>query len=116
MVYDVYRDSVASEFIESNRSELADGVNVARCKWCGSLFVKEHNREVYCSSFCRDSAREEQSRDKSIDWYHKHKGELDEISRYGLGSGFLGGHRRVDFDDELECVRREFVRLKLGRR
>ena len=114
----MFREKVINDFADENRKETASSVvdKVAICRWCGSRFVKAHNSEVYCSSFCRESAREEQSRDKSIRWYHRNKHNLSEEQRYGLGSGFLGGHRRLDFDDELRVVENELVRLRLIRR
>ena len=113
----MFRDKVISDFVDENRRESASGVvdKVAKCRWCGSLFVKNHSSEVYCCSFCRDTAREEQSRDKAIRWYHRNKHNLSEEQKYGLGSGFLGCHRRLDFDDELRVVENELVRLKVRR-
>ena len=31
-----------------------------RCKWCGKIFFKKHNRETYCSSKCKKYAHQEQ--------------------------------------------------------
>lgn len=39
---------------------------------------------------------------------------LDEKTRNGLGSGFLGSHMYEDEDDELRAVRRELKRLRLN--
>ena len=118
MVHDAYRKSVADDYITDNRRTVASDVksDVVRCHWCGGLFVRRHPNERYCSKKCRDNARLEQSRDKAISWYHRHKGELSEESRYGLGSGFLGSHRRLDFVDEQKVIEREFVRLRLSRK
>ena len=114
----MFRDKVISDFADENRKETASEVidRVVKCQWCGSLFVKSHSSEVYCCSYCRESAREEQSRDKAIRWYHRNKDSLSEESRFGLGSGFLGCHRRLDFDDELRVIENELVRLKLQSR
>jgi len=32
------------------------------CKWCGYLYIKEHNREEYCGNHCKKQARQEQTR------------------------------------------------------
>lgn len=39
---------------------------------------------------------------------------LDEKTRNGLGSGFLGSHMYEDEDDELRAVQRELKRLRLN--
>ncbi len=111
----MFREKIINEFAEDNRRDSANEIidKIAKCHWCGSRFVKSHSSEVYCSSFCRESAREEQSRDKAIRWYHRNKEFLSDDARYGLGSGWLGGHRHFDFDDELRVVENELVRLKI---
>ena len=86
------------------------------CKWCGKSFEKKHHSQKYCSSYCRKSARAEQSRIKSHRWYHKHKHELSEKSRWGLGSGYLGKHRYDNFEKELKIIEREFRRLQIKRK
>ena len=110
-----YREQFAKDYVKDNRLKLADGLVTGKCKWCGCLFVKEHNKELYCSDECRDYARNEQSRMKSYRWYHNHKHELSEEQRWGLGSGYLGGHRHNDFNKEYEIICNEFVRLRLKR-
>ena len=87
-----------------------------KCKWCGKVFTKKHHLEVYCSDKCRKFALEEQSRISSIKWYHKHKHELSEKQRWGLGSNArLGKHSNTDFKKEENLIAREFKRLRLKR-
>ena len=112
----VFRDSFIDDFCQGNRDSLGKDVNVGVCGWCGCKFVKVSNGSKYCCSKCRNEARREQSRLKSNKWYHRHKHELSDEARWGLGSGFLGGHRNVDFDKERVIVERELARLKLFRR
>ena len=111
----MFRDFFVNSFCEENRKSIGEDVAIGVCKWCGCKFVKSSHRSVYCSDECRDDARAEQSRIKSHRWYHKHKHELSEKSRWGLGSGCLGGHRNSDFDKELLIVERELSRLNLRR-
>jgi len=84
-----------------------------KCKWCGEYFIKTHHSQKYCSDYCRKNARAEQSRNKAHRWYHRHKHELSEKTRWGLGSGYLGKHRYTNFDKELKTIQTEFKRLRL---
>ena len=87
-----------------------------KCNWCGAYFTKKHHSEKYCSDECRYNARMEQSRDKSHRWYHRHKHELSEKQRWGLGSGLLGQHRNEDFEEEYLKIQNEFRWLKIKRK
>lgn len=55
----------------------------------------------------------EQSRRKSLNWYHKNKHRLSEEQRFGLGSGRLGSHMNNDFLKEANIIRNELSRLKI---
>jgi len=112
----MFKDNIANSFCDENRKSFSEDVNVGVCSWCGCKFVKSNNRESYCSDYCRDNARAEQSRLKSNKWYHKHKHELSEKQRWGLGSGFLSGHRNGDFVKEQKIIERELVRLSIRRK
>lgn len=83
------------------------------CKWCGKPFKRVYAPEKYCCDECRISARGLQNRNKSHRWYHKHKHELSEKQRWGLGSGYLGNHRQESFNREYKTVKNEFKRLKI---
>ena len=84
-----------------------------KCKECGAYFKRKHASEKYCSITCRDKSRMKQNRLKSNRYYAKHKHELSEKKKYTLGTGFLGEHRKVNFMDESETVRKELTRLHL---
>lgn len=86
---------------------------IGYCKKCGKKFVRKHAPEKYCSDVCRDTSRVLQNRKKSMKYYHRHKHEMDEKQRWGLGSGYLGHHRNKCFEKEHVSVRNEFRRLKL---
>ena len=83
----------------------------SKCQWCGSTFEKYHGNEKYCSSYCIEKAKQEQNRKNFHRWYHKHKKELDNLTRYGLGSGTLSHHRRKNFKEEQKTIKREKQRL-----
>lgn len=71
----------------------------------------------YCSDNCRRHAKQDQNCDNSFAWYHRHKHELGECRRYGLGSGTLGQHMNKEgFKKEAESIRKEFRRLNLTKR
>lgn len=82
-----------------------------KCNWCGKLFKRDSPASKYCCDECRKNARQYQSRMKSHRWYHKHKNELTEKQRYGLGSGRLGMHRNPSFESEKRIVCNELKRL-----
>ena len=88
-------------------------VRYAKCECCGKTFIKPYPTVKYCSDECREVNREIQSRNKSLCWYHRNKHRLSEKQRYGLGSGYLGGHRNIDFACEQKSVKNELRRLKL---
>lgn len=103
-------------FVDSNRREYGGSVSIVKCKYCGCLFgvVRRRGRPLeYCSDECRSNARREQSRLKSYRWYHRHKHDLSEKQRWGLGSGWIGCHRNHDFVVEERIVCRELGRLGL---
>ncbi|MGL6298670.1 MAG: hypothetical protein ACRC1M_05815 [Methanobacteriaceae archaeon] len=83
------------------------------CKWCGSEFNKNHNREMYCSGEHRRYARQEQKLEYSRRYRKLYKDTFSENQKYGLGSGGLGAHRKEDFDSELNLIENEMKRLNI---
>ena len=81
------------------------------CKWCGTLFTKTHNRQVYCSKTCADEAEKENNRNRRHKWYHKNKHKLTQKQRYGLGTGTLGPHKHQDNEKELQTIKNERKRI-----
>lgn len=104
-----YYNEIRQQLAESDSS-------ISKCTWCGKKFVKKHHGEKYCSQLCRKDARSQQSRNKAHRWYHRHKHELTEKQRWGLGSGTLGGHMHDDFEKEQSVIEKEFARLRLKRK
>jgi len=88
-------------------------IKLKKCNWCGGEFIKEHNRQVYCSDNCRKHARAEKNRGYFRKYYHKYKKIMTEKQRCGLGSGFLSMHRNENFDQEFIAIRKEMQRLKI---
>lgn len=86
---------------------------IMKCKFCGKEFKKIHNRQMYCSEYCRKEADKEATRNRVHRWYHKNKYKLNEKRRFGLGSGTLGAHRYNDFNKEEQTIQKEMSRLKL---
>lgn len=86
---------------------------MSKCQFCGEEFTKTHFNQKYCSDECRSEMEKVQSRNRFHKWYHKHKHELDEKRRWGLGSGTLGPHRHNDFTKEQNTIHNELTRLRL---
>lgn len=76
-----------------------------KCKWCGKLFEKQHNREEYCCDDCRRYARMEQK----AEWIRNYRKEYSQVEC--IGSGGLGKHRRKVFLEEHIAVCNEMKRL-----
>ena len=79
-----------------------------RCKWCGKIFFKKHNRETYCSSNCKKYAHQEQKAifaNKYRRQYHK---------KECLGTSGLSKHRRQDYNQEYQAIQKEKKRLKIS--
>lgn len=103
-------------FVQNTRLKLAgEDPRIETCILCGTKFVKKHHSEKYCGDDCREVARSQQSRNKAHRWYHRHKHELSEKQRWGLGSGTLGAHSHDDFEKEQSVIEKEFQRLRLKR-
>lgn len=115
---DEFRRTINSKayYEEHRRRIVSQDSCIGVCAWCGKPFLKQHHSEKYCGDDCRKDARGHQSRMKSHRWYHKHKHELSEKQRWGLGSGTLGGHMHKDFEKEQSMIEKEFTRLRLKRK
>ena len=83
------------------------------CIVCGEEFEKKHGPEKYCSNECRTHKRNQQCRINSHKWYHKHKKELTEKQRWGLGSGAIGAHMHSNFEKEEKVIKSEMKRLRI---
>lgn len=103
-------------YTELVREKKASKVRKSKCGWCGREYVKTANKQKYCSPQCRKDARSHQSRMKSHRYYHKHKHEMNEKQRWGLGSGVLGAHAHNDYEKEQRVIQNELRRLGLKRR
>lgn len=85
---------------------------VSHCKYCGQLFIKTHNRIMYCSNECRCYALKEQ---KAI-YQQKRRlliknGELISNENRELGTTFLSVHPKSDFILEEKAIKRELKRI-----
>ena len=105
------RQKQAQKIKNYNPKESANNKRISKCGWCGKTYIKKANKQKYCSTYCRDSARSHQSRMKSHKWYHRHKHELTEKQRWGLGSSTIGKHRNPSFKKEQNILTKELKRL-----
>ena len=105
------------EYIYDNRLNMQSEIVICYCEYCGEKFAIVRGRgrpRKYCCEVCKTNARRHQSRMKAHRWYHRHKHELDEKRRWGLGSGTLGQHRHEDFNKEQDAIKKELVRLRIS--
>ena len=86
---------------------------VGKCKWCGKPFTKTHNRQMYCSNYCRKNARREQQAEYSRTYRKKYKGMLPDSTLYGLGSGRFVGHNFYNLRKEYKKIQNEYVFLNI---
>ena len=84
-----------------------------KCKWCGEEFIKNHNREMYCSDYCRKAALREQWAVNSYNYRNRYKNQLNYKKQVKVGTGCLGAHRLSDFDKEYQKISREMKRLRV---
>lgn len=88
------------------------------CKFCGKPFTKTHNREMYCSDYCRIEAR----KDQKAKYQRKRRRLVQqgvlivtdrEKGNLFYNSNYLSQHRYKDFNREQKAIERELKRLKL---
>ena len=80
------------------------------CKWCGTIFTRKHNRQVYCSKTCADNAKAVQDRHHWLRWFYKNRERLYETQ---LGTRSLGPHPNEDPEKEYQIIQNELRRLGL---
>lgn len=85
--------------------------HVAKCKYCGSTFIKLQNATKYCSDKCRNYSNLEHTEKRVRKHRRKYKNKTD--TYWGLGSGYLHGTPKKDFEEEHESIMVERRRLKL---
>lgn len=83
------------------------------CKWCGTLFKKHHNRQVYCSKTCADQAKALQDTHHKLRWWYKNK---DRIYQTRIGTNTISGHRQKDPLKEQQVIENELIRLGLRKK
>lgn len=87
-----------------------------KCRWCGKHFVrdKQSKRTLFCSEKCRKEMDLKCNRDRQFKYYNRWRNTIKKDSKkIGLGTGGLGKHRRKNFEDEKNVVKREKRRLKI---
>ena len=82
----------------------------SKCKWCGKHYTKTHNRQQYCSDYCRTEAKKEQDQKARLRWVNKNKQTLYQRQ---LGTRTISQHRNPDTNREQEIIQNEKQRLGL---
>lgn len=92
-------------------------IKLTKCKWCGTEFIKQHNRQVYCSEYCKKEGRLEQKRINERKYYKQYIKEegIQTYQKYkkDLGTGSLSMHPNPNINIELQLVQKEMKRLKI---
>ena len=82
----------------------------AKCKWCGNTYKKTHNRQQYCSDYCRNEAKKEQTRNSKLRHYYRNRNQINKTS---IGTRTIGPHKNPNDDKEAEIVQNEIRRIGL---
>lgn len=80
------------------------------CEWCGELFTKTHNRQIYCCEECATNAKREQDRHHWLRWFYRNR---ERLYLTQLGTRTLGPHPNPDEEKEKEIIEKELQRLGL---
>jgi hypothetical protein len=100
---------LAKDILQSNKESIKI-IKLKKCKWCGTEFIKKHNREEYCSQEHRKYARQEQK----LEYNRRYrKIIIKDDNYYGLGSGGLGQHMNNNFNIEIKLIKKEKQRLNI---
>ena len=81
-----------------------------KCAYCGELFTKKHNRQIYCSDKCSTEANREKDRIRHIRYYYKNK---NRINKTKIGTRTIGPKAHKDKTREAEIVQNEIERIGL---
>ena len=88
-----------------------------KCKWCGCLFEKLHNKQQYCCDECRYQARLESKRryiNKRMARDKLYNTRRYNVTRLGSMGTNTRSHPIPDFERERESVRQELKMLGLS--
>lgn len=99
-----------------------------RCKYCNKLFYPQHNRQVHCkrqhriwymNERKRERRRNERKQDPIVEFIDGHGKFIRMSSRHlnEVGSMFTREeyHRKINFQEELQDVRKQVQALGLRR-
>ena len=81
-----------------------------KCAYCGELFTKKHNRQIYCSDKCSKNARQEKKRIYNSKYYYKNK---KRILTTAIGTRTISPHKHENHEREAEIVQNEIQNIGL---
>ena len=82
----------------------------SKCKYCGKPYIKFQNATKFCSDTCRYYSDLEHTEER----VRKHRKNHSKTDNYwGLGTGYLHGTPKNDFEDEHAAIQSEYRRLKI---
>ena len=88
-----------------------------KCRWCGKLFFKEHNKEMYCSPHCKRESQLQSKRKYQNEYNRRNKTYNTRnynLTRLGSKGTSSRTHPKDDFNEELRSVRMEKRMLGLS--
>lgn len=80
-----------------------------KCKYCGNLFTKTHNRQVYCSDLCRKKALQDQKAKYQRKYYQKHREYFK--NKKTIGTTNFKQHINTDENGEL-LIHKEIAEIE----
>lgn len=81
-----------------------------KCAYCGKPFHKKHNRQIYCSTECRNNARKEKKRIYNSRYYYKNRKRLHATL---IGTRTIGPKANPNKEREAEIIQNEVERIGL---
>ena len=81
------------------------------CKNCGRLFIKQHNRQVYCKG-CQPIVQKQQHNEAQRRYHEKWRSTIKRRKLLRPGTTELPLHPAKDWDKEAENIKKELNRIK----
>ena len=88
---------------------------LAKCQYCGKLYIKKHNANKYCSKECKHESQLESKR-KYINKRNLRKSyntRIKNITELGSLGTSSTCHRKESFEDELRSIRSQIRILRI---
>lgn len=88
-------------------------IKISNCSYCGSEYIKKHNRQTYCCEECSYYGSLEKTNNRVRRYRIKKRKNFGYESVKNLGGGHLGPNPKSSFEEEHRVVKNEKRRLRL---